>query len=78
METEAESTSRREASADADHTLCRFVRDPFPECYCMNLTGRTIGKMLLFCSADYRSCSIYRGKAESATPAPSHLKGGEQ
>ena len=72
MEKETDSTSRIEADADAG-MLCRFVKDPFPECYCMNITGRKICKMLAFCSADYRSCSIYRDKTENAAPLPSPL-----
>jgi hypothetical protein len=46
-------------------SLCSFVSTPFPECYCRQLTGRNIVKVVSFCAADFRACPVYRA-AEAA------------
>lgn len=44
---------------------CVFLQNPFPECYCMNMTSSNIRKMLSFCIGDFRSCVIYRKETDT-------------
>jgi hypothetical protein len=41
---------------------CRFLIDPFQECYCMNITAHKISKIIAFCAGEFKSCPIYRSK----------------
>ena len=46
---------------------CPVLDDPAPDCYCLNLTSRTIPKAIQFCLRDFRQCPIYKkymGQAE--------------
>lgn len=53
------SDSRGDVTAGSDGG-CRYLRDPFPRCYCINITGATIPKILAHCSSgDFTSCRIY-------------------
>lgn len=49
--------------------LCRFLKAPFPECYCMNISSKNIRNMLLFCANNHAACSIYRSKADECRGA---------
>jgi len=40
-------------------TACRFLHEPFPDCFCLNISSFNIRKMLAYCTADYGSCPIY-------------------
>lgn len=42
--------------------MCRFVKKPFPECYCFDITSRKIPHIVDFCIDDSASCPIYRQK----------------
>ncbi|WP_305732295.1 hypothetical protein [Trichlorobacter ammonificans] len=55
--------------------MCRFLKAPFPECYCMNISSKNIQKMLLFCADDYAACSIYRSKDASGEGEQSAPRG---
>jgi len=44
---------------------CRFLHDPFPECYCMNITSANIQKILAYCATNYQSCQIYCRKTNA-------------
>jgi len=48
-------------------TLCRgcvFLSNPFPECYCMNMTSFNISRMLSYCTGDFKLCVIYCNNIE--------------
>ena len=40
--------------------LCRYALEPFEDCYCSNLTGKSIPRIVLYCMNDYRLCPVYR------------------
>ncbi len=42
--------------------FCPLVVKPEAECFCMNLTSRTIKQVLYFCKANYERCDIYLNK----------------
>jgi len=50
--------------------MCRFLKKPFPQCYCMNISGRNIHNLLTFCAEDYASCRIYRSMTEQQAVVP--------
>jgi len=39
---------------------CRFLRHPFPDCYCLNISGAKIPRMIEYCVGDFGSCQVYR------------------
>ena len=49
--------------------VCIFLGQPFADCYCMNISSFNIGKMLSFCTGDYRSCPIYLQKTAETQAA---------
>ncbi len=52
--------------------LCPFVKKPFTDCYCFNLTSRDINSAIHYCSSDFKSCDIYkRGSDRQEFPPPS-------
>ncbi len=38
---------------------CRYALEPFEDCYCCKLTGKSIPKVVLYCMNDYRMCPVY-------------------
>lgn len=65
MDKDSDGTNRVESGAPPAREMCCFLSNPYPDCYCMNITGRKISKMVQLCADDYKSCSIYRSKAGS-------------
>jgi hypothetical protein len=51
-----------EADAGIIPDMCLFLTNPSPDCYCMNITGRNIAKIVALCADDYRACPIYRSR----------------
>ena len=47
---------------DELQNACVFLKKPFTDCYCMNLSSSNISKMLAFCTGDFPACPIYRQK----------------
>lgn len=45
------------------HYLCEYSRKPFEECFCRQITGRTVPKIALFCMERFRECPVYRKQA---------------
>jgi len=39
---------------------CAFLRHPFPDCYCLNISGAKIPRMVEYCAGDFASCQIFR------------------
>ncbi|AJE02606.1 hypothetical protein GPICK_03770 [Geobacter pickeringii] len=40
--------------------VCIYLQHPFDDCYCMNITGATIPRLLDYCVGDFGSCPIFR------------------
>jgi hypothetical protein len=40
--------------------LCPFVKKPFNDCYCFNMTSKNIYPAIAYCSNNFSNCSIYR------------------
>ena len=45
---------------DGKDVLCPVLDSPEPDCYCMNLTSRTIPLAVQYCLRDFRTCPIYQ------------------
>jgi hypothetical protein len=63
------------AAVSGHPRVCPFLRHPFPDCYCMNISGAKIPRMVEYCAGNYRACQVYRRwlKQRSAVhqePAP--------
>jgi hypothetical protein len=43
----------------ADGSTCPFVRSPFPDCYCFNMTSKNIDSAIIYCGNKYKECRIY-------------------
>jgi len=38
---------------------CPRVRNPFPDCYCLNMTSASIPMVVYFCREHFAQCPIY-------------------
>jgi hypothetical protein len=65
VDQDRDGTIQAESGALPAPDLCRFLSNPHPDCYCMNITGRKISKIVQLCADDYKSCSIYRSRTAS-------------
>jgi hypothetical protein len=54
--TKSPSDSGRQTAA----YLCEFSQQPFAECYCCNVTSRTVPNIALYCMERYWECPIFR------------------
>lgn len=43
----------------ATNLLCEFACQPFDDCYCRDVTGRTVANIAMYCMDRYRECPIY-------------------
>jgi hypothetical protein len=39
---------------------CPFIKDPHPDCYCLEINNSKINLVMRFCSGDYEQCDIYK------------------
>ena len=39
--------------------LCSYLTEPFPECYCKQLSSANIPKIIRFCAGDFKLCGVY-------------------
>ena len=67
METNAHSKNSAELVTSTLSRGCVFLSNPFPECYCMNITIYRISKMLKYCTGDFKLCVIYSDKNDEKT-----------
>jgi len=44
----------------AYNRACPFVKKPFPDCYCFNLTSRNIDTAIVYCGNKFKECEIYK------------------
>ena len=49
-------------SDESPQGLCPLVDHPLPDCYCLELTSRSIVKAIEFCLGDYRLCAIFQAR----------------
>lgn len=40
--------------------LCPLVKAPLSECYCFDMDSGNINPAIMYCSNDYKSCSIFK------------------
>ena len=40
--------------------MCPHVKNPFNDCYCFDLTSRTINPAINYCSGNYLACKRYK------------------
>jgi len=40
--------------------ICPFVRKPFSNCHCFNMTSRNIDSAIHYCVNDFKACEIFR------------------
>lgn len=64
METNSHFKNSAELASPTLSTGCVFLSNPYPECYCINMTSFKIFKILAYCSGDYKLCVIYCNKVE--------------
>ena len=58
--------------------LCEFSHQPFDECYCRNVSGRTVPNIALFCMERFCECPIYRKHLQQKTSNPDLLKNSQE
>ncbi len=46
-----------------EKNICPFVKKPFNDCYCFNLTSKNINSAIQYCSNNFEECDIYREQA---------------
>jgi hypothetical protein len=44
----------------AKNSLCPFVKNPLPDCFCFNLTSRDINSAIYYCSEHFEKCEIFK------------------
>ena len=47
--------------------LCEYSRMPFDECYCHNITSRTVPYIVMYCMDRYRECPVFQKRVQQAT-----------
>ncbi len=45
-----------------NNSFCPLVVNPDPDCYCVDLTSRSIRLVLDYCKVNYKKCDIYMQK----------------
>jgi hypothetical protein len=65
MQTKSHADKSVKLTIPAQFKGCIFICNPFPECYCMNITSSKIPKILAYCTGDFNLCGIYCDKMEA-------------
>lgn len=60
-------TSASDNGRQAPDYLCEYSHHPFAECYCRNVTGRTVPSVVQYCMDRFRECPVYRQHAVQQT-----------
>jgi hypothetical protein len=45
---------------EVDNNVCPFVANPFPECYCFDMTSLKIGLAVRYCMCKYIECEKFK------------------
>ncbi len=48
---------------NTDSDICPFVRKPFSECHCFDMTSRNIDSAIHYCVNHFQSCEIFQMKS---------------
>jgi len=40
--------------------FCEYSDQPFDDCYCRNISGRTVPNIAMYCMERYQDCPIYQ------------------
>lgn len=51
---------RDEINIQWNNHKCPLVRNPLVECYCFNLTSKTINSAIEYCGYNYQKCEIFK------------------
>jgi len=43
-----------------NNSPCPFVKNPFPDCYCFDMTSKTIDPAIAYCGDKFNECQIYK------------------
>lgn len=54
---------------NAVQNVCPFVRNPFRECYCFDLSSRTINAAITYCGNNFRNCIFFKKFQSEEGPA---------
>ena len=46
-----------------NNKACPFVKNPFPACYCFNMTSKTIDTAIIYCGSRFKECEIYKNNS---------------
>ena len=47
-------------NGDQEDKFCPVLRDPEPDCYCLNMDSQNIASALKYCQGNYLACDIYQ------------------
>lgn len=50
-------------------SLCEYTANPFEDCFCREVTGRTVPMIARLCMDNYTDCPIYQKYKDSRTEA---------
>ncbi|HEX9078038.1 MAG TPA: hypothetical protein VF795_00540 [Desulfuromonadaceae bacterium] len=53
-------TPRTRTRLEPSAEMCEYLRDPFDECYCRRITGKSVPNIALYCMERFRECPVYR------------------
>lgn len=59
MQPETYRKKEMESAAAPQAQVCKFLRKPFPGCYCRNISSMSIPKIISVCGGEFRLCPIY-------------------
>jgi len=58
--------------------VCPFLRHPFPDCYCLNISGAKIPRIIEYCNGSFTSCQVFCRAAPQYEPAQEQEQQQEQ
>ncbi len=54
-------TKQHASKPEAEATyLCECAHQPFDECYCRKLNGKTVPNIVMYCMDRFTECPVYR------------------
>jgi hypothetical protein len=48
---------------ESNNNICPFVKNPFSECYCFNMTSKNIDTAINYCGNKFSKCEIYKNNS---------------
>lgn len=56
-------------AVQAVQNVCPYVKNPFRECYCFDLSSKTIDSAITYCGNNFRSCGFFKKFQSQVGPA---------